>query len=80
MAFVLSMPKLANVGAILGLMLFLYTVLGVTLFAKVREYPGGMNSDSAIIRSFFRAFTTLVRFMTGESWNELMHSYGKDKF
>merc|ERR1711959_683076 len=36
MAFVLSVPKLGNVAAILSLLLFLFSVLGVNLFAKVR--------------------------------------------
>merc|ERR1719498_2378502 len=76
-AFVLSVPKLANVGAILCLLIGLYAVLGMNLFAKVLPYD--QNSPSANFRSFYKAVMLLVRSMTGEAFNDIMHSYGKDK-
>lgn len=76
-AFILSLPKLANVGTILALLLFLYAVLGVNLFAKVRFL--GPHGETAHFKTFYRAFVTLARSMTGEAWNDLMHSLAKDK-
>lgn len=35
-AFVLAIPALANVGGLLFLFLFLYSVLGISIFAKVK--------------------------------------------
>merc|ERR1719399_1658503 len=75
-AFVLSIPKLLNVAAILILLLFLFTVLGVQLFARVKFLdPHGAHAN---FQSFYRAFMTLVRSMTGEAWNELMHSLSRN--
>lgn len=76
-AFLFSLPKLFNVAAILILLLFLYSVLGVHLFAKIRFY--GAHDEHGNFRDFYRAFMTLVRSMTGEAWNEIMHGIGKDR-
>jgi len=77
-AFLLSLPKLGNVGAILCLLIFLYAVLGVNLFARVQYH--NVHGPTANFRSFYRAVMTLIRSMTGEAWNEMMHSLGKDKY
>lgn len=77
-AFILSIPKLLNVAAILLLLLFLFSVLGVTLFAKVKFQ--GTHDIHGNFRTFDRAFMTLVRSMTGEAWNEIMHSLSKNEF
>lgn len=77
-AFLLSIPKLANVTAILILLLFLFAVLGVNLFSKVLFHSA--HDEYANFRSFFVAVMTLIRSMTGEAWNEMMHALSKDKF
>merc|ERR1711904_488569 len=71
-AFILSVPKLCNVALIMGLLIYLFAVLGVSLFAKV-GYVDGMHNDQANFRTFGGAFSVLVRSMTGEAWNEIMH-------
>merc|ERR1719161_2816372 len=58
-AFVLSIPKLGNVAAILFLLLFLFSVLGVQLFAKVKfKDPYSVHSH---MWDFYRGFMLLVR-------------------
>ena len=37
-AFLMALPKLMNVGIIMGILLFLSSVLGMNIFAKVRYY------------------------------------------
>merc|ERR1719161_705437 len=75
-AFILSIPKLLNVAAILFFLLFLFSVLGVQLFAKVRYHdPHSIHGN---FHDFYRAFMTLVRCMTGEAFNEMMHSLSKN--
>jgi hypothetical protein len=74
-AFLLSIPKLLNVALILMLLLFLFSVMGIHMFAKTR--PIGPHGEHANFKQFFRAFLTLLRCMTGEGWNELMHSMAK---
>ena len=66
-AFVLSLPKLANVGALLGLLIFLYAVLGMNFFAKVRPFEENGNQPN--FRPFYKAVMTLVRAITGETFN-----------
>lgn len=77
-AFLLSLFKLFNVGCILMLLLGLYAVLGVELFSKVREFRA--HDAQANFRSFGGALVTLIRCMTGEAWNEIMHSFASSKF
>lgn len=60
-----------NVGALLILFLFLFAVLGMSLFAEVKlqEY---LNRH-ANFENFGRAILTLLRVATGESWVGIMH-------
>jgi hypothetical protein len=74
-AFILSIPKLMNVGIILVLLLFLFSVMGMHMFSKTHAL--GPHNESAHFRTFFRAFLTLFRCMTGEGWNEIMHALAK---
>merc|ERR1719329_1856790 len=76
-AFLLSIPKLVNVGLILLLLLFLFSVLGVQLFHKTKFID--THSIHGNFREFPRAFMTLVRSMTGEAWNEIMHDLSKNE-
>jgi hypothetical protein len=77
-ALILSIPKLMNVGIVLCLLLFLYAVLGVGLFGKVRYYND--HNEQANFRNFGSGIITLVRSMTGEGWNFLMHDLSRSKF
>ena len=42
-AFVLSIPKLLNVGGLVALLLFFYSIIGMHLFAKVRQFPPAVS-------------------------------------
>jgi hypothetical protein len=77
MALVYSLPKLANVTILLVLLLVLYSILGVQLFAKVK-FSDTLNIHGNF-QDFPRAFTTLFRSMTGEAWNEIMHDLDKEE-
>ena len=75
--FIDALPQLTNVGGLLFLFLFLYSVLGVTLFAKVKL--SGELDIHANFKTFPKAFKTLFRMSTGESWHELMYAAGKTR-
>jgi hypothetical protein len=75
MCLVYAIPKLANVSILLVLMLILYSILGVQLFAKVK-FSGTLDVHGNF-RDSYRAFITLFRAMTGEAWNEMMHDLAK---
>ena len=55
--------------------MYIYTILGVQLFAKVRS-EGAMN-EYANFQEFWKAFMLLIRSATGEAWNELMFAAAK---
>jgi len=64
-----------NIGALLLLFMYIFTVLGVQLFAKVRV-ADAMN-EYANFQEFWKAFMLLVRCASGEAWNELMFAAAK---
>lgn len=69
----LSLPALLNVGTLLFLLLFVYAVLGVYLFAVPAdgEYPTGLGRH-ANFDDWGSAMLVLLRTMTGEDWQVLM--------
>ena len=52
------------------LFIYLYSILGVFLFAEVRF--GNSLNEYANFRNFPNAALTLFRIVTGEAWNEIM--------
>eukprot|EP00756_Hemistasia_phaeocysticola_P019108 Hpha_TRINITY_DN15640_c10_g1::TRINITY_DN15640_c10_g1_i1::g.97884::m.97884 len=66
-----SLPQIANIGAFMGLLGFIFAVLGVNLFAKVKR--GEYLTYHANFETFPRALLMLTRIMTGENWNGVMH-------
>ena len=68
-----SLPALFNVGALLGLSFFIFTAIGVQLFAKVGWVEGGSMDEHANFASFPTALLTLLRMATGEAWPDMMY-------
>lgn len=66
-----SLPALQNVGLLLGLVMYIYAIAGVFLFADVPF--GECLTRHANFRGFWVSLLTLFRCSTGESWNCLMH-------
>mmetsp|Transcript_57655 Transcript_57655/g.158821 ORF Transcript_57655/g.158821 Transcript_57655/m.158821 type:complete len:1739 (-) Transcript_57655:67-5283(-) len=72
---ILTLPGLSNISALLCLLLFIFTVMSMQLFAKI-QYQGDLD-EHANFRSFPRALLVLFRCATGEDWNGLMHDLAK---
>mmetsp|Transcript_11321 Transcript_11321/g.26831 ORF Transcript_11321/g.26831 Transcript_11321/m.26831 type:complete len:1216 (+) Transcript_11321:1-3648(+) len=68
---VFSLPALINVGSVLLLFFFIFSVMGMNLFGGVRE--GEFINRHANFDTFPRSMLTLMRMATGESWNGIMH-------
>ena len=66
-----SLPALGNVGSVLCLFFFIYAVMGMSLFGKVKH--GETLNRHANFESFFGSVLVLFRMSTGESWNGIMH-------
>ena len=69
----LSLPALVNVGTLLFLLLFVYAVLGVSLFAvpAASDWPEGLDRH-ANFDDWGSAMLLLLRTMTGEDWQVVM--------
>ena len=67
-----SLPALANVGSVLFLFFFIFAVLGMNLFGKVRV-TGNFLNRYANFETFGYSMLTLFRMATGEAWNGIMH-------
>lgn len=63
-------PQIANVMALIFLLLFIYSVLGISLFADIKFGP--YYNENNNFRSFPKAIVLLFRCMTGEDWNMIM--------
>jgi hypothetical protein len=68
---IVSLPGLLNIGALMFLLCFVYAVLGMHLFGKIK-FGENMNKD-ANFRDFGQAMLLLVRMATGEAWNSIMY-------
>jgi len=75
--FIITIPALVNVGGLLLLFLYLYSVLGVSLFADVK-LQNTLN-ENANFQNFFNSFLTLFRASTGEAWNSIMHDLSRGR-
>lgn len=71
-----TLPSMANIGSLLILIVLIYAILGVYLFAQVKL--SGDLTDHANFRSVGTAFITLIRITTGESWPNLMEALSRD--
>jgi len=79
-----SLPALANVSALLMLVLFIYACLGMSFFGHIEtsacetceQYnamPYKFYNEHCNFKTFYRSFLLLFRMSTGESWNGIMH-------
>ena len=69
--FILAIPELMNVGALLILFLFLFSVLGVSLFAEIKFQEN--LTRHANFESFGSSVLVLLRVATGEGWVDIMY-------
>ena len=66
----ISVPALVNVCSLLVLMMFIYAVLGVTLFTYVKL--GDAVNKNANFITFSGAMLLLFQALTGDSWSAIM--------
>merc|ERR1711981_252172 len=68
---VLSIPSMANVASVTLLAFFVYAIMGMNLFAKVKL--GDNLTEHANFKSIWGSLLILFRMSTGESYNGIMH-------
>uniref|UniRef100_A0A7S2NBM4 Calcium-channel protein CCH1 n=1 Tax=Haptolina brevifila TaxID=156173 RepID=A0A7S2NBM4_9EUKA len=70
MTLVLSFPALTNIGALLGIVVFIYAVLGMNLFTFVKQ--GENINDVRNFETFGNACLLLFQCITGDGWSAMM--------
>lgn len=68
--FINTLPSLGNIGLLLILLIFIYSVLGIEFFPYIRRQD--FINDDANFRDVWESFMTLFRVSTGEGWNFVM--------
>ncbi len=77
MTFMISLPAMANIGSLLLLLIMIYAILGVYLFAEVKL--NGALDVHANFQSIGTAFLTLIRVISGENWPLIMEAVSRKK-
>ena len=70
--FILSIKPVSNIGSLLLLILYMYSLAGVMLFGEVMR--NGKLNDSLNFESFSNAALVLFVIATGDGWNDIMDS------
>ena len=70
--FVFTIPALVNVGGLLLLLLYLYSIVGVFLFSEVKRNEA--LSENKNFENFAKSFVTLFTIATGDSWSAIIES------
>ena len=64
------MNNIANVALLFMLIIFTFSVAGMSLFGDIEEgHTGMINYETLNFRSFYNSQSVLIRSSTGESWN-----------
>lgn len=76
MTFFASLPAMANIGGFLLIIILMYAILGVSLFAEVMK--NGALDENANFKNLSTSLITLIRITTGEDWPRIMEALSRD--
>jgi Ion transport protein len=65
--FVITITALSNIGGLLLLITYMYSVLGMILLGHIKR--NGLMNSYMNFENFWNAFITLFTVTTGDSWN-----------
>lgn len=71
--FVITLHALSNIGGLLLLFIFMYSILGMILFGQVKR--NGIMNEYINFENFFNSFMTLFIVATGDSWSAIMAAF-----
>jgi len=77
MTLVEAIPSISALGILLGLLFFLYSIIGMSQFCFMRI--GGELNYHVNFQSFFNGVLLLMRNATGEAWDTIMYDYMRDR-
>ena len=73
-AYYKSLPFIANIGLLMILLLFVYSLIGMQFFKGPRPLVNGIEPRydfSSIVQAMITVFISL----TGDGWNEIMYVF-----
>lgn len=73
----MSLGNILNTASLLTLILFTFTVAGMSLFGEIKDKE--FIDENVNFSSFYLSMMTLWRACTGESWNGIMHDCYEDQ-
>lgn len=71
--FVITFHQLVNIGALLMILIYMYSVLGMILLGMTMR--NGIMNTYINFENFFNAFLTLFTVTTADSWNAIQSSF-----
>ncbi|XP_062583302.1 sodium channel protein 1 brain-like isoform X2 [Saccostrea cucullata] len=71
-ALIISLPALINIGALLCLIMYIYAIIGMSLFGNMKiELP---LDDTVNFQTFASSFVLLLRLSTSAGWNDILET------
>ncbi|XP_071167182.1 sodium channel protein 1 brain-like isoform X15 [Mytilus edulis] len=70
-ALVISLPALVNIGALLALIMFIYSIIGMSSFGNLK-IAGGVMDDVINFKTFSSSFVLMLRISTSAGWNDIL--------
>lgn len=61
-----TLPAMVNIGSLLLLIVLIYSILGVYMFAEIKMDGGLIDDNHSNFQSVGAAFVTMIRILTGE--------------
>lgn len=74
---VITLQQLANIGLLLLLFIFMYSIIGMIIFGRVKR--NHVMDDYINFENFFNAFITLFVVATGDTWEEIQISFAMER-
>ena len=71
-ALIISLPSLLNVGTLIFIIVFIYAIIGMSLFGNVK-HQGSIN-DMENFEDFGKSLLLLFRLATSAGWNDILDS------
>jgi len=75
MTFFITLPAMTNIGSLLLLIIMIYSIMGMYLFAEVK--PNGVLNANETFQTVGSSFVNLIRILTGENWPALMQALSR---
>ena len=74
--FLITLHSLVNIGGLLLVFIFMYSILGMMIFGNVKR--NGIMNDYINFENFAHSFVTLFVVATLDNWHSIMAAFALD--